>query len=68
MTDLTHVTWRKSSFSGGNNGQCVELADLGSGLAVRDSKSPTSGTLVVGARARAAFTSSVKSGTLDRHS
>jgi hypothetical protein len=61
MTDLTHARWRKSSRSGGNNGQCVELADLGPGLAVRDSKYPSGPALVVGPSAGAAFLSLVKS-------
>ena len=26
--DLTHVNWRKSSYSSGNGGNCVEVADL----------------------------------------
>lgn len=65
MTDLTRVTWRKSSRSGGNNGQCVELADLGDGLAVRDSKSPETGALVLDGRARAAFLRAVKAGGFD---
>jgi hypothetical protein len=42
--DLSAATWRKSSRSGGNNGACVELANLG---AVRDSKNPTGPTLRV---------------------
>jgi len=29
-TDLTTVTWRKSTFTG-NTGQCVEVAELPSG-------------------------------------
>ncbi|MET9085542.1 DUF397 domain-containing protein [Streptomyces sp. NPDC004237] len=35
--DLTHVRWRKSSYSGGAN-DCVEIAELGMLVAVRDSK------------------------------
>lgn len=39
--DLTTATWRKSTFTG-NNGQCVEIAQLpGGAIAIRDSKSPT---------------------------
>ncbi|MCY7342578.1 MAG: DUF397 domain-containing protein [Pseudonocardia sp.] len=35
----SQLEWRKSSFSGGNGGDCVEIADLpGGGRAVRDSK------------------------------
>jgi hypothetical protein len=41
--DSSH--WRKSSFSGGNGGNCVEVAPSG---AVRDSKNPTGGTLTAG--------------------
>ena len=26
--DLTSVSWRKSSYSGGNGGQCVEVATI----------------------------------------
>ncbi|MFJ4552044.1 DUF397 domain-containing protein [Streptomyces sp. NPDC088817] len=35
--NLTHVQWRKSSYSGGAN-DCVEIAELGTLVAVRDSK------------------------------
>ena len=42
--DLSAARWRKSSRSAGNNGACVELANLG---AVRDSKNPTGPALPV---------------------
>nr|MDT0659712.1 DUF397 domain-containing protein [Micromonospora sp. DSM 115978] len=39
MTDLTGVVWRKSSRSGGNGGDCVEVAEgLAGVVGVRDSK------------------------------
>ena len=42
--DLTSATWRKSSYSGGNGGNCVEVAVLAGGRrAVRDSKDPAGG-------------------------
>jgi hypothetical protein len=41
----TPVRWLKSSFSGGDNGECIELANTG---AVRDSKNPSGPILQVG--------------------
>ncbi|MBW8484236.1 DUF397 domain-containing protein [Actinomadura parmotrematis] len=38
--DLNAMTWRKSSRSGGNGGECVELAAMRGSVAVRDSKDP----------------------------
>jgi hypothetical protein len=51
--------WKKASRSGGSSGNCVELADLGAGLAVRDSKSPDA-VLVFGPVAGSAFMRFVK--------
>jgi hypothetical protein len=45
--DLNRAIWRKSSYSGGNGGNCVEVArNLPGVVAVRDSKNPDAGTLV----------------------
>ncbi|MFE7129354.1 DUF397 domain-containing protein [Streptomyces sp. NPDC057638] len=43
------MTWRKSSYSGGDQGQYVEVADVRAhgGIAVRDSKNPTGPMLMV---------------------
>lgn len=40
---MSTVAWRKSSRStaDGSNGNCVEIAYAGSGVAVRDSKNPS---------------------------
>lgn len=35
--DLSNVAWRKSSYSGAN-GNCVEVAYVSDGVAMRDSK------------------------------
>jgi hypothetical protein len=42
MPDLSGAQWRKSSYSGGGN-DCVEVAFVGGGAAVRDSKDPQGG-------------------------
>lgn len=43
--DLTYTKWRKSTHSGPNGGECIELADVAGAtvgaVAVRDSKDPT---------------------------
>jgi hypothetical protein len=39
--DLNRAIWRKSSYSGGNGGNCVEVArNLPGIVAVRDTKNP----------------------------
>jgi hypothetical protein len=37
--DLTRATWRTSSYSGNNGGNCVEVAAART-IAIRDSKDP----------------------------
>ncbi|MEO3813057.1 DUF397 domain-containing protein [Sphaerisporangium sp. B11E5] len=65
MDDLTSATWIKSSYSGGNGGDCVEVASLPhERRAVRDSKNPTGPAFVVGADAWVAFCAVVKDGGL----
>ncbi|MCO1575048.1 DUF397 domain-containing protein [Crossiella sp. SN42] len=44
--DLDRLDWRKSSYSGGEGGQCVEVARTSEMAAVRDSKNPSGGVLV----------------------
>jgi hypothetical protein len=47
MADVTHAVWRKSSYSSGNGGACVEVArNLPDVVAVRDSKNPEETALV----------------------
>ncbi|WFE57026.1 DUF397 domain-containing protein [Micromonospora sp. WMMD712] len=43
--DPAQVFWRKSSRSGANDSNCVEVADFSAALAVRDSKDPDGPTL-----------------------
>lgn len=42
---VQQVTWRKSSYSGPEGSDCVEVAFVLSGVGVRDSKAPTVGEL-----------------------
>jgi hypothetical protein len=37
---LENLKWRKASYSDSTGGQCVEVAALPNGIAVRDSKDP----------------------------
>jgi hypothetical protein len=58
---LSRAVWRKSSHSGGNGGQCVEVArNLPARVAVRDSKDPDGPRIVVTRAAWAAFVDRVK--------
>ncbi len=56
-TEQSHVTWRKSSRSGPNGGNCVEMAAIGEIVAVRDSKNPDDGHLTFSGTAWSAFLS-----------
>ncbi|MGW1880994.1 DUF397 domain-containing protein [Streptomyces sp. NPDC001970] len=59
--DLSTAVWRKSSYSNGTGGDCVEIADgLPGVVPVRDSKVPDSPVLMVPAGAWAAFVTAVK--------
>ncbi|WP_433247590.1 DUF397 domain-containing protein [Actinomadura nitritigenes] len=44
---IAPACWRKSSHSGANEGECVEIADLNSHVGVRDSKNPGAGHLTL---------------------
>ncbi|MBP2340112.1 hypothetical protein JOF41_006290 [Saccharothrix coeruleofusca] len=56
--------WRKARTSN-DNGQCVEVASSGEGLAIRDSKAPDAGVLGLGPHSRAALLSAIKAGRFD---
>ncbi|TDP94033.1 uncharacterized protein DUF397 [Labedaea rhizosphaerae] len=53
--DYRRANWRKSSFSNGNGGTCVELAHLGRLAAIRDSKNPDGPVLLLAPDALAVF-------------
>ncbi len=64
--DLSRAVWRKSSFSNGNGGNCVEVASLpDGGRAVRDSKDRQGPALRFTASEWAAFTAGVRDGEFD---
>ncbi|MFF5171345.1 DUF397 domain-containing protein [Micromonospora sp. NPDC000089] len=55
--DLSSARWRKSTRSGSNGGDCVEVADnLPGVIAVRDSKDPEGPVLTFSPAAWAVFT------------
>jgi hypothetical protein len=56
MVDLTGARWHKSTRSGDNGGECVEVADnLAGVVAVRDSKDPAGPVLTFSPAAWAGF-------------
>jgi Domain of unknown function (DUF397) len=57
------VTWRKSTYSGNNGGQCVEVGSAAHLIAVRDSKDPDGARLAFGCDAWEAFAASLKADT-----
>ncbi|GGP01573.1 DUF397 domain-containing protein [Nonomuraea glycinis] len=76
--DLSKAQWRKSTFSGDNGGNCVEVAELTSRLegarpghddtliAVRDSKDPDGPKLFFTPAEWDAFLNGVKANEFDR--
>lgn len=59
------LRWRKAERSSGTGNDCVEVADLGDGTAVRDSKNPAGPSLAFSREEWAAFAGRVKVGALD---
>ncbi|MET9964974.1 DUF397 domain-containing protein [Streptomyces sp. NPDC006356] len=57
----TPGTWRKSSYSGGGDGNnCVEIANSPTHIAVRDSKAPARATLTFPRTAFTTFVTALK--------
>ena len=57
------IAWRKSSYSGNNGGNCVEVGAAAPLIAVRDSKDPDGARLAFGREAWEAFAARVKAAT-----
>jgi Domain of unknown function (DUF397) len=62
--DLSRAVWRKSARSN-NGGACVEVADLGTAVAVRDSMDPDGPKLILTPDEWRMFARSVRSGFHD---
>lgn len=56
--------WRKSTFSGGSNGDCLEVADGHPSIPVRDSKNPHGPALVFPSATWSSFVTGIKTGGL----
>ena len=64
--DLVQAEWRKSSYSNGNGGACVEVArNVPGAVAVRDSKDPEGPKLAFAPAQWRVFTAYVKAGHFD---
>ena len=67
VPDPSALVWRKAARSGGQGGNCVEVAELpGGGMAVRDSKDPSGPVLSFTLGEWRAFVGGVKDGEFDR--
>lgn len=65
--DLDDAWWRTSSFTGSNEGSCVEVAFLpGGGVAVRDTKDRSRAPHRYTAAEWEAFVAGVRAGEFDR--
>ncbi len=64
MESIDH-RWRKSSYSGNGGGNCVEVASLAGGIAIRDSKDPDGPKLIFTPAEWEAFTAGVRNGEFD---
>ncbi|MFE9559106.1 DUF397 domain-containing protein [Streptomyces sp. NPDC006703] len=52
--------WRKSSYSSGDTGNCIEIAELANQVGIRDSKIKNGPALVVPTRVWSSFVDMVK--------
>ncbi|ALC21324.1 DUF397 domain-containing protein [Streptomyces pristinaespiralis] len=63
--DLSTAAWRKSTYSNGDGGNCVEVCDAHTGIVpVRDSKLPHGPVLTLTAPAWTSFVTFLKSATV----
>ena len=62
MDNLDGLTWRTSSYSGSNGGNCMEVATSTAVVAVRDSVDPDGPVLAFGRRDWLRFADRVRAG------
>jgi hypothetical protein len=60
MEQQVSAGWRKSSYSSGNGGACVEVGNISAGIAVRDTTDRAGGTLSIPSDAWKTFTARLK--------
>jgi hypothetical protein len=60
MDQLDGLTWRTSSYSGSNGGNCIEVATAPACVAVRDSKDPDGAILAFSPHDWQRFTGQMK--------
>lgn len=65
MIELLGAKWRKSTRSQAN-GDCVEMADLGERIAIRDSKNASGPTLCFTRNEWLKFIAGIKGGSFER--
>ncbi|MGI8330535.1 DUF397 domain-containing protein [Actinomadura scrupuli] len=65
MTGFPAPVWRKSTHSGDQGGECVEVAALPAAIGIRDSKHPGHPPLTIAVHQFRAFLDQVKAGALD---
>ncbi|WP_433855229.1 DUF397 domain-containing protein [Streptomyces kronopolitis] len=64
--DLPEENWKKSSYSGAQSGDCLEVQITHDGrVAARDSKTPSMGAFVFSPEGWSAFVEDVKRGHFD---
>ncbi|MFD0414083.1 DUF397 domain-containing protein [Streptomyces sp. NPDC127108] len=66
MTLPPTIRWRKSSYSNGMGGECLEVASLLGDIAVRDSKVISGPWITVGTGAWESFVAAVRKGNPTR--
>ena len=65
LVDLDQAKWHKSTRSGPDSDNCVEVAFVGEAIAVRDSKNPAGPALIFTTAEWDAFVGGAKDGEFD---